>query len=76
MELVPSVAWADAATQHDLRQIDRRFDELEARLDARFDAMELRLHTRLDKGFRQIMVTMFVLYVSTVIGVAVAFALR
>jgi hypothetical protein len=76
MELLPPVGWADVATKHDLRQIDRRFDELEARLDARFETFEHRLDARFEKGFRQIVVTMMSLYVTGFLGVALALALR
>lgn len=47
MELLPPVGWADVATKHDLLQIDRRFDDLEARLDLRFGSLEDRLDARL-----------------------------
>jgi hypothetical protein len=76
MELLPPVGWADVATKHDLLQIDRRFDELEARLDARFESFGHQLDARFEKSFRQIVVTMMSLYVTGVLGVAVVLALR
>jgi hypothetical protein len=47
MELLPPVGWADVATKHDLRQIDRRFDDLDARLDLRFTSLEDRIDAKL-----------------------------
>jgi hypothetical protein len=87
MELLPPVGWADVATKHDLRQIDRRFDELDARLDLRFTSLEermdaklgsleLRLEARFEKGFRQVVVTMMSLFITGFLAVALTLALR
>jgi hypothetical protein len=44
----PPTGWADAATKHDL-------DQLEARMDLRFESFEARLDARLAEGQRRMM---------------------
>jgi len=84
MELLPPVD--DVATKHDLLQVDRRFDELEARMDLRFDSLEermdaklgnleLRMDARFEKGSRQIVVTMMSLFITGFLAVVLAVAL-
>jgi hypothetical protein len=87
MELLPPVGWADVATKHDLRQMDRRFDELDARLDVRFTSLEetmdaklgtlaLQLDARFEKGYRQIVVTMMSLFITGFLAVALTLTVR
>jgi len=72
MELLPPVGWADVATKHDLLALESRIDARFEIVDARFEALELRLDARLEKGFRQIVVTMMSLFITGFLAVVLA----
>ena len=72
MELLPPVGWADVATKHDLLALESRIDARFEIVDARFEALELRLEARLEKGFRQIVVTMMSLFITGFLTVVLA----
>jgi hypothetical protein len=67
MELLPPVGWADVATKHDLaaleQRLDLRFAIIEQRFDAKLDSVEQRLVARMERGFRQVLVTVCALVV-------------
>ena len=65
MELLPPVGWADVATKQDLVLLRQELVLLEQRLDA-----------RLERGFRQMMVTMTSLLVAGFFATVVAALFR
>ena len=68
MEMLPPVGWADVATKQDLAMLAQR-------VDAKLEAVELRLEAKLERGFRQVLVTVSALVVSGfAASIAAAFA--
>ena len=65
MEMLPPVGWADVATKRDLLL-------LHGDLQHELEKLELRLEARLERGFRQMLVTVTSLMVTGFIATIVA----
>jgi hypothetical protein len=76
MELLPPVGWADVATKQDVALLQHDLLLVKQELLQELTLRDQRVDTRLERGFRQIMVTMTTLLVAAFFATVLAAVLR